>query len=45
MNSWFTNPHIENNKSLYERLKAMSPEQLKIYYDTVEYMRKRNGSK
>jgi predicted glycosyltransferase involved in capsule biosynthesis len=45
MNSWFTNPHIENNKNLYERLKAMSPEQLKNYYDTVEYMRKRNGSK
>ena len=21
MNSWFTNPHIENNKNLYERLK------------------------
>lgn len=45
MNSWFTNPHIENNKNLYEELKAMSPEKLKSYYETVEYIRRRNGQK
>lgn len=45
MNSWFTNPHIQNNKNLYEELKAMSPEKLKSYYETVEYIRRRNGQK
>ena len=37
MNSWFTNPHIENNKNLYEKLKEMSDEELMSYYNTVEY--------
>lgn len=45
MNSWFTNPHIENNKNLYEKLKEMSPERLKSYYETADYMVKRNGQK
>jgi len=43
MNSWFTNPHINNNKNLYETLKEMNSEYLKEYYQNVEYMRKRNG--
>lgn len=43
MNSWFTNPHIENNKNLYEMLKDMSPEELKTYYETIDYVRRRNG--
>jgi len=43
MNSWFTNPHIENNKNLYEYLKDMSPEELKNYYENVDYVRRRNG--
>lgn len=43
MNSWFTNPYIENNKNLYEFLKDMSSEDLKNYYKTVEYITKRNG--
>ena len=43
MNSWFTNPHINNNKNLYETLKDMTSEELKEYYLNVEYMRQRNG--
>jgi hypothetical protein len=43
MNSWFTNPHIENNKILYEKIKDMSPEELKNYYETINYVRRRNG--
>jgi GT2 family glycosyltransferase len=43
MNSWFTNPHINNNKLLYESLKEMNPEELKKYYQEVDYMRTRNG--
>lgn len=43
MNSWFTNPHIENNKILYEKIKDMSPEELKNYYETIDYVRRRNG--
>jgi len=43
MNSWFTNPHIENNKILYEKIKDMSTEELKNYYETIDYVRKRNG--
>jgi len=41
MNSWFTNPHIENNKQLYNDLRAKEPGELKEYYKNVEYMVKR----
>ena len=37
MNSWFTNPHIQNNKDLYEKLSGMNDEELMTYYNTVEY--------
>ena len=37
MNSWFTNPHIQNNKDLYEKLSGMNDEELMDYYNTVEY--------
>lgn len=43
MNSWFTNPHINNNKNLYETLKDMNSEDLKNYYQNADYVRKRNG--
>lgn len=43
MNSWFNNPHIENNKNLYELLSEMSPKDLKNYYENIDYVRKRNG--
>jgi len=45
MNSWFTNPHIQNNKNLYETLKRMTPDELKTYYETIDYVRRRNGQK
>lgn len=45
MNSWFTNPYIENNKNLYEYLKEMSGDELKNYYENAEYLRVRNGQK
>ena len=46
MNSWFTNPHIENNKNLYEKLSEMSGEELLTYYETVEYaVRRKHGKK
>ena len=37
MNSWFTNPHIQNNKDLYEKLSGMNDEELMDYYNTVDY--------
>ena len=40
-NSWFTNPHIQNNKNLYEQLKGMTDEELKNYYQTVDYVVRR----
>jgi hypothetical protein len=43
MNSWFTNPYINNNKNLYETLKDMNSEDLKNYYQNADYVRKRNG--
>ena len=46
MNSWFTNPHIQNNKDLYEKLSEMNDEELMSYYNTVEYaVRRRNAGK
>lgn len=43
MNSWFTNPHINNNKNLYETLKQMTNEDIVEYYKNVDYVRERNG--
>jgi len=42
-NSWFTNPHIESNKKLWETINQMDKVQLKEYYSNVEYMRNRNA--
>lgn len=42
-NSWFNNPHIINNKTLWETINQMNTEELKEYYANVEYMRKRNA--
>ena len=42
-NSWFTNPYITNNKNLYETLKEMSSEELKIYYQNATYVKERNA--
>lgn len=40
-NSWFNNPHIEENRSLFEYLSRMSPENLLKYYTNQPYMANR----
>jgi hypothetical protein len=40
-NSWFTNPHIEENRALWEKLRVMSKGKLSEYYDNVEYAKAR----
>ena len=42
-NSWFNNPHIEDNRKLWERLSLMGREKLAEYYENVEYMNARRG--
>ena len=41
-NSWFNNPHIEENRSLFEYLSRMSPENLLKYYTNQPYMANRS---
>lgn len=40
-NSWFNNPHIEENRSLFEYLSRMSPENLLKHYTNQTYMANR----
>ena len=42
-NSWFNNPHCENNKKLWDILRFYSKEQLENYYANVDYIKARNG--
>ena len=42
-NSWFTNPFIENNKNLWEKIKGMNEEQLLEYYNGLDYVQRRLG--
>jgi predicted glycosyltransferase involved in capsule biosynthesis len=42
-NSWFNNPHCEDNKKLWEILKVKGKKSLIKYYEEVEYMKERNG--
>lgn len=42
-NSWFNNPHMQNNSSLWEEIQKMNKEQLKKYYSNQEYLKKYNG--
>ena len=44
-NSWFTNPHIQNNKKLWEEISQMKEAELIHYYENVDYMEKRLGQK
>jgi len=44
-NSWFNNPHIESNKSLWEELKLKGKKGLTNYYENVDYLKNRNGQK
>jgi hypothetical protein len=40
-NSWFHNPHMQNNNALWEYLKTLSKEQLIEYYENQDYVRER----
>jgi len=40
-NSWFTNPYIEKNKTLYEKIQEMNREELKEYYNNLDYVKLR----
>ena len=40
-NSWFTNPYIESNKNLYERIQEMNCDELKEYYSNLDYVKLR----
>ena len=39
-NSWFTNPHMEHNKNVWEGIQKRSKEQLVEYYSTQKYLKK-----
>lgn len=40
-NSWFHNPHMQNNNALWEQLKVLSKEQLIEYYENQDYVKER----
>jgi hypothetical protein len=40
-NSWFHNPHMQNNNALWEYLKTLSKEQLIEYYENQDYVKER----
>tara|TARA_Y100000768_G_scaffold307725_1_gene241820 strand:+ start:132 stop:1001 length:870 start_codon:yes stop_codon:yes gene_type:complete len=42
-NSWFNNPHCEDNKKLWEELKVKGKKSLLKYYEEVDYIKRRNG--
>jgi hypothetical protein len=40
-NSWYHNPHMQNNNNLWEYLKQLTKEQLIEYYENREYVKER----
>ena len=42
-NSWFTNPHIEDNRKEWEKLKFYGKKALIKYYKNIDYMKVRRG--
>ena len=42
-NSWFNNPKIEANRSLWEKLKGCGKDELDFYYKNAPYVKTRNG--
>jgi len=40
-NSWFTNPYIDKNKNLYEKINQMNREELTEYYSNLDYVKLR----
>ena len=39
-NSWFTNPHMESNMGVWNKIQEMNREQLKEYYSQQDYLKK-----
>ena len=44
-NSWFNNPHMNNNNNLWDQIQNMNKDQLKEYYSNQDYLQKYNGQK
>ena len=42
-NSWFNNPHIEDNRKLWKKLKSCNKQELQVYYDHVKYAKLRRA--
>ena len=42
-NSWFTNPYIEDNRKVWEKLKFYGKKSLEKYYAEVDYLKRRRG--
>lgn len=42
-NSWFNNPYMQQNISVWEEIQKMNPTQLKKYYSNQDYLKKYNG--
>lgn len=40
-NSWFHNPHMQNNNALWEQLKQLTKEQIIEYYEKQNYVKER----
>jgi len=40
-NSWYHNPHMQNNNNLWEYLKNLSKDELISYYENQEYLKER----
>ena len=43
VNSWFTNPHIENNRKEWEKIKFYGKDKIEEYYQNIDYMKRRFG--
>ena len=42
-NSWFNNPHMQNNNDLWEKIQNMNRDELKEYYSNQDYLKKYHG--
>ena len=40
-NSWFTNPHMQNNNAEWEKIKSMERDDLREYITNQDYYKKR----
>lgn len=44
-NSWFTNPHMNNNNSIWDQIQRMNKDELKSYYSSQDYLKKYNNAR